>query len=87
MSLYPNLYLKDVTKINKEILKQYQIKGLLLDVDNTLLDFDKKLLQGIEPWIEEMKKNKIKMCILSNSNKKEKVETVSYTHLTLPTKA
>lgn len=77
MSLYPNLYLKDVTKINKEILKQYQIKGLLLDVDNTLLDFDKKLLQGIEPWIEEMKKSKIKMCILSNSNKKEKVEMVA----------
>ena len=42
MILYPKLYLEKVTDITIEILKKYHIEALILDMDNTLLDFDKK---------------------------------------------
>ena len=77
MILYPKLYLQNVTKITYEILKENNIKGVLLDVDNTLIDYDKKLLDGVESWIKQLKEKEIKFCILSNTNQKEKVDNVA----------
>lgn len=77
MLLYPNLYLKSVESISLELLNKYNIKGLILDIDNTLIDYDKNLTKSTINWCEELKKQGIKMCILSNTNKKQKVETVA----------
>ena len=77
MLLYPKAYLKSVKEINIHFLKENNIKALILDVDNTLIDFNKQLLAGIEEWCEKIKEQGIKICILSNSNKKEKVENVA----------
>lgn len=77
MNLYPKLYCKNVTKITPEYLKENNIKALILDVDNTLLDFDLKIVDGLENWHEEIKKNGIKCIILSNSNKTTKVKMVA----------
>lgn len=77
MLLYPNLYLKNVKEIKYEMLKENGIKGLILDVDNTLLDYYKNMLEGIEEWCKEMKENGIKFCIASNSNNRDKVNKVS----------
>lgn len=75
--LYPKMYLENVTKINEEIIKNNNIKGIILDIDNTLVDYDKKLLDGAEEWANDMKKNNIKLYILSNTNKVEKVKKVA----------
>ncbi len=72
MILYPKAYLESVKQITIQFLKQNNIKALILDVDNTILDFDRKIPEGIKEWCEELKKQKIKFCILSNSNQKEK---------------
>ena len=72
--LYPKEYLNNVTEITTDFLNQNQLKGVILDVDNTLIDFNKKLLDGVEEWIKELKENGIKFCIVSNSNKVEKVK-------------
>ncbi|MCI8353246.1 MAG: YqeG family HAD IIIA-type phosphatase [Clostridia bacterium] len=77
MILYPDLYVNNVKKIEYEMLKQNCIKGLILDVDNTLLDYYKNMLDGIEEWCKEMKKKGIKFCIASNSNNRDKVNSVS----------
>ncbi len=74
MILFPKLYLKNVLDISVALLQKENIKGILIDVDNTLLYLDKTLLKGVEEWVENMKKNEIKMCILSNTNQKDKVE-------------
>ena len=79
MILYPKLYLTNVKKITIELLKKYNIKGLILDIDNTLIDFDKNLLEGCKEWCEDLKKKGIKMCILSNTNKVYKVKKVAET--------
>ncbi len=79
MIFYPNLYLKNILEINYEMLKQNNIKGLILDVDNTLIDYYRKMLDGTENWCENLKKYGLKFCILSNSNKEEKVKYVANT--------
>lgn len=77
MLLYPKLYIENVTKIDLKLLEQNNIKGIILDVDNTLIDYDKKPIDGLEGWCNKLKQNNIKLCILSNSNKKEKIKKVA----------
>lgn len=77
MIFYPSIYLNNVKEITIELLKENNIKGLLLDVDNTLIDFNHKILEGAKEWCEALKKEGIKLCILSNTNKIEKVKRVA----------
>ena len=77
MNLYPDLYVNNIKEITVEILNKNQIKGLILDVDNTLIDYDKVLLEGTNQWCDNLKQNDIKICILSNTNKIKKVEKVA----------
>lgn len=77
MKIYPKLYCKNILEVTPEILKENNIKALILDVDNTLLDFDLKIIDGLEDWGKTMKENGIKCIILSNSNKETKVKMVA----------
>ncbi len=77
MMIYPKEYLNSVKDIEIELLKKHHIKGLILDVDNTLIDFDRKMLDGVETWVQNLKRSGIKFCILSNSNKVNKVKSVA----------
>lgn len=79
MLLYPKLYLKNVKEITIELLKTNNLKALILDVDNTLIDYEKNILEGAKQWATNLKENGIKLCIVSNSNHKEKVEKVAKT--------
>lgn len=75
--IYPNEYFNSVKDINLELLNKNNIKGLILDVDNTLINLDRKMPAGISDWAKNLKANGIKICILSNSNKLNKVEAVA----------
>ena len=77
MILYPNEHFNNVREITIDFLRKNEIKALILDVDNTLIDYDKNLAKETIEWAEELKKQGIKLYILSNSNKKEKVKTVA----------
>ena len=77
MILYPDYYCNKITDVSIELLKSKNIKGLILDIDNTLIDFDRNILCGAKEWVDEMKKNGIKCIILSNTNKVEKVTKVA----------
>ena len=77
MIFYPKGYFNKVSEISVEYLKENNIKGLILDVDNTLIDYYRNISEETINWAEELKKHGIKMCILSNSNKKEKVKEVA----------
>lgn len=75
--LYPKEYLNSVKEIDIDLLKKNNIKGIILDVDNTLIDLDRNMPEGVEDWSQNLKKNGIKFCILSNSNKVDKVKEVA----------
>lgn len=77
MILFPDKYLEKVEKITIEFLQKNKIKALILDVDNTLIDYNKKLSKTIVEWAKEIKGQGTKIYILSNTNKKEKVEKVA----------
>lgn len=79
MILYPNSYLKSVKDVTLSLLVQNNIKGIILDVDNTLIDYYKKMPEGILEWCKELQEKEICFCIASNSNKKAKVEKVATT--------
>ena len=77
MILYPNAHFNNVREITINFLKNNKINALILDVDNTLIDYDKNLSQDTIEWAENLKKNKIKLYILSNTNKQKKVKEVA----------
>lgn len=77
MILYPNEHYNNVREIKIDFLRKNKIKALILDVDNTLIDYDRNLDEETVKWAENLKKEGIKLYILSNSNKKEKVKTVA----------
>lgn len=77
MTIYPNAYLRKVQDISIDFLEKNNIKALILDVDNTLIDYYKNLSDDIIKWAREMKEQGIKLYILSNTNKKDKVEMVA----------
>lgn len=83
MFFYPKIYLNSVKEITIDFLNKNNIKALILDVDNTILDFDKKIPLGVKEWCDDLKEKGIKLCILSNTDKKDKVEIVANT-LELP---
>ncbi len=77
MLIYPKAYLKNVQEITIQFLKKNKIKALILDVDNTLIDYHKNLSDEVVKWALEIQGQGIKMYILSNTNKKKKVEMVA----------
>ena len=77
MIFYPKADFKRVEDISVQYLKQNKINALILDVDNTLIDYYKNLSEEKVNWAKELKENGIKLYILSNTNKIDKVEAVS----------
>jgi hypothetical protein len=77
MILYPDYYCKNVMQITPDFLREHNIKGLILDIDNTLIDMNRTLLDGAKEWHEEIVDSGFKTIILSNTNKIDKVEGVA----------
>lgn len=75
--LYPKFYCKKITDITIEFLKENNLKALILDVDNTLIDIDRKPVDGLFEWHKKITDSGIKTIILSNSNKVDKVKKVA----------
>lgn len=77
MIFYPKSYFKNILEININFLLEHNIKAVLLDIDNTLIDYDNNIIIGLEKWVEDVKKHNIKLCILSNTNNKKKAEKMA----------
>ncbi len=77
MIFYPKSYFNNILEININFLLENNIKAILLDIDNTLIDYDNKIILGLEEWVENVKKHNIKFCILSNTNNKRKAEKMA----------
>ncbi len=77
MIFYPKKYFGNILEITVDFLQNNKIEGILLDIDNTIIDKDNKIIEGLEKWVENIKKNNIKICILSNTNRKAKAQKLS----------
>lgn len=77
--LKPDARFNKITEITPDFLTANNIKAIILDVDNTLIDLNANKIDNIEDWIRKIKDTNIKVCIASNSLKKEKVKKVAMT--------
>ena len=48
MFIYPNEYFSKIEDINIEFLQKNKIKALILDMDNTLVNYKKEMPKPIE---------------------------------------
>ena len=67
----PNQHVKSILDIHPKDLQEKGIKGIITDLDNTLVEWDRpNATPRVIKWFEGMKKNQIKVTIVSNNNEK-----------------
>ena len=71
MLFKPTYVFNNVTEITVDFLNKHNIKGLLLDLDNTLTTHNNPVPpQSSLDWLDRMKESGIKMMIVSNNSSK-----------------
>jgi len=69
-NFYPELVYEKINDVDFKVLREKGIKGLILDIDNTIVpphtkDADENAIE----WIKQVKKEGFKVCIVSNASK------------------
>lgn len=65
----PNQYVKSIYEIDFDKLKERNIKGVITDLDNTLVGWDEAdPTPGVEAWFKGLSGHNIKVTIVSNNN-------------------
>lgn len=66
--LIPDAILESVFTINLDELKKRNIKGLLIDIDNTLVPWGQpQIEEAFVHWIQHAKEQGFKVCLVSNA--------------------
>ncbi len=66
---YPDMYVDDILSIPLDFLLLNKKKGLILDLDNTVTEWNSNfIINEIILWFESLASLKIKACLLSNNN-------------------
>lgn len=72
---FPDLMADRIQDIDFNELIRKNIKGLILDIDNTLVPMHRKEAdENAVQWIEEVKKAGLKACIVSNASLKRVIK-------------
>lgn len=74
---FPDRYINRITDINSDFLKKENISGVIIDIDNTVIDVKRNLIDGLIEWKDELSENDIKLVILSNTLDKPKVAKIA----------
>jgi uncharacterized protein len=73
----PNEHVKSILDIKPEVLKEKGIKGIITDLDNTLVEWDRpNATPQLIEWFDEIRKQNILVTIVSNNNE-ERVKAFS----------
>lgn len=72
--LLPNEYVETVFDINLQQLQSQNIKAIITDLDNTLVEWDRPLATPeVEDWLVKLKQAGIQVTVVSN-NKQNRVQ-------------
>lgn len=67
----PDQHVKNIFEITPESLKEKGVKGIITDLDNTLVEWDRPYATPmLIEWFDNMRKNEILVTIVSNNNQK-----------------
>ncbi|AKL95268.1 HAD superfamily (subfamily IIIA) phosphatase [Clostridium aceticum] len=73
--LTPDLYVESILHLDLEKLKARNIKGLIIDIDNTLVAWDIKYAsEEAKQWLLSLKEEGFEVCLVSN-NTEDRVVT------------
>ena len=76
----PNFYKPSIFEITPEFLQLHGIKGIITDLDNTLVEWDRvQATENVVEWFENMKEHGIQIAIVSNNNE-ERVRAFANPH-------
>jgi HAD superfamily phosphatase (TIGR01668 family) len=66
--LIPSLYVQSVYNIDLDALKEQGVRGIITDLDNTLVAWDSPYATPtLITWLEDVKARGFKVCIVSNN--------------------
>ena len=69
--LYPDIYVQSLQDVPLHELKEQNIKAFILDLDNTITEWNSNEITGeVHQWFERIKAEGLKACILSNNGEK-----------------
>ncbi len=69
--LVPDHYYKNIFEIDLQKLKDDNIKGIICDIDNTIVPYEKKeVMNDVLDWFQTLKKMNFKVCLVSNGREK-----------------
>lgn len=74
-----DVYVNSILDIDIKLLEKNNIGAIILDIDNTLMTYGGKILEGASDWIKEIKMNDIDICLLSNNISKKRMKKVKET--------
>ncbi|KUO50602.1 MAG: HAD family hydrolase [Desulfitibacter sp. BRH_c19] len=75
--LKPKLYVDSIYQIDFVKLKKNGIKGIIIDLDNTITEWDNPCLSETAcDWFKQMKEAGLKACIASNNSESRVVKAV-----------
>src|SRR5688500_5769732 len=70
----PTLQLGQVTELTPELLTDRGIRGLILDLDNTLLPWHgTDFTPEVHGWVRQMQENGVRLCILSTTHRADRL--------------
>jgi HAD superfamily phosphatase (TIGR01668 family) len=73
----PDRYVESITEVEVVELRERGIEGIILDLDNTLVVRDTlEMEEGIRAWLERAKGVRLKLCINSNSDQRDRVQAI-----------
>lgn len=69
--IYPQKYISSIWNIKPESLREKGIKGIIIDLDNTLIPWKSKVMPNqVAEWFNNIKKAGIAVCVVSNARSK-----------------
>ena len=75
--LYPKLYAPSLVEIEPELLEKLGLKGILLDLDNTIVSRDSnRYSEEVGEWLGELRARGFRLGIVSN-NSRQRVGAVA----------
>ena len=67
---FPDEYVDSIYHIKLNELKNKGIKGIIFDIDNTLVPYDVEIAHDkLVKWLQTVKEAGFKICLVSNNNK------------------
>ncbi|MHB1418961.1 MAG: YqeG family HAD IIIA-type phosphatase [Bacillota bacterium] len=77
--LMPDLYVKSLLDIPMEMFAEKGIRGLIIDLDNTIMEWNRdQLRQEVVNWFGSLEGYQLKSCLVSN-NSKDRVSRIAGT--------